>query len=516
MNTPHTVIRRGPRRLLEFACVLLAWLPVLPVKLQAQFAFVTNNDAVTITGYTGSGGALKIPSTINGLTVTAIDDFAFAGLASLTSVTIGTAVTYIGFAAFSGCTGLANFTVDTLNPAYRSLDGVLFNKNKDTLVAYPAGKGGDYVAPNGTTSIGAEAFFGCTALTSVTLPGSVTNIGEGAFEECTGLTSVPLGSGVASLGLRAFANCTALTSVVIPLSVTNLVANYFKFDRFSGSFAGCTSLTNITVDPRNTTYSSLDGVMFNQSRDTLITYPPGNGGDYIVPNSVTTIAGGAFGGCTRLTGVSVGSGVACIGGSAFAGCTGLSSVAIPNSVTSIGYVAFLRCSGLTNITIGNSVTNIADQAFSRCTGLSSVTIPKSVTNIGSGVFEDCTGLRSVFFAGNAPTQVDYWDPFLGASSLTVYYLAGNAAWGPTFAGRPAVLWNPVIQVGDASFGVRSHGFGFNIVGTRNNPVVVEASSSLAESTWVPLQTLTLTNGLVAFADSAWTNHPARFYRLRAP
>ena len=86
----------------------------------------------------------------------------------------------------------------------------------------------------------------------------------------------------------------------------------------------------------------------------------------------------------------------------------------------------------------------------------------------------------------------------------------------TFGGLPTVLWNPQVQTSDASFGVRTNRFGFNITGTTNIPIVVEACTNLANPAWSPLQSCTLTNGSVYFSDPDWTNYPGRFYRLRSP
>ena len=79
-----------------------------------------------------------------------------------------------------------------------------------------------------------------------------------------------------------------------------------------------------------------------------------------------------------------------------------------------------------------------------------------------------------------------------------------------------VLWNPRVQTSDASFGVRTNGFGFNITGTTNLPVVVEACTDLARPSWTSLQRCTLTNGLIYFSDAQWTNYPSRFYHIRSP
>jgi hypothetical protein len=97
----------------------------------------------------------------------------------------------------------------------------------------------------------------------------------------------------------------------------------------------------------------------------------------------------------------------------------------------------------------------------------------------------------------------------------VYYLPGATGWTNSFAGLPAVLWNPVIQTQDGSFGVQSNQFGFTITGTANIPVVVEACTNPANPTWIPLLAGTLTNGSLYFSDPAWANYPERFYRISA-
>ena len=192
--------------------------------------------------------------------------------------------------------------------------------------------------PNSVTSIGNYAFLGCTGIISITIPNSVTSIGDQAFYGCTGITSITIPNSVTSIGGQAFYGCTGLTSITIPNSVTS-IGNY--------AFLGCTSITSINADTDNPNYSSIEGVLFNKNETILIQYPAGKHGEYIIPNSVTSIGECAFWGCTGITSITITNRVTSIGSYAFLGCTGLTSVTIPNSVTSIGREAFFGCTGLT-------------------------------------------------------------------------------------------------------------------------------------------------------------------------
>ncbi|MDB4799886.1 leucine-rich repeat domain-containing protein, partial [Akkermansiaceae bacterium] len=281
---------------------------------------------------------------------------------SLTSITIGNGVTSIGRSAFNGCTSLTTIEVGAANVNYTDVNGVLFNKEKTLLHTYPADKTGDnYVIPDGVTTIGNDAFRGCTNLRSIAIPNSVTSIGSGAFNGCTSLTSITIPNSVTSIGDYAFRDCNSLTSVTIPDGVT-LIAD--------GTFLNCTSLTSITI---------------------------GNG--------VNSIGDDSFSDCTSLTSITIPDSVTSIGDDSFSDCTSLTSITIGYGVNSIGEASLYGCTSLTSVTIGNGVTSIGNGAFYICSSLTSIVIPDSVTSIGRSAFYGCTSLTSITFQGDAPTDV---------------------------------------------------------------------------------------------------------------
>ena len=179
------------------------------------------------------------------------------------------------------------------------------------------------------TSIGHYAFWGCTGLTSITIPNSVTSIGDCAFWGCTGLTSIEIPNSVTSIGNYAFKNCTGLTSITIPNSVTSIGWN---------AFSGCSGLTSVVIGNSVTSigWNAFEGTAWYNNQPDGVVYAGKVLYTYkgtMPSNTSITIKDGTLG----------------IASSAFGNCTGLTNIEIPNSVTSIGESAFYGCTRLKTV-----------------------------------------------------------------------------------------------------------------------------------------------------------------------
>ena len=258
--------------------------PTEEASLNPNFKYEIQGDAVTITGCDKkASGALIIPATIEGKSVTSIGKSAFSRCYSLTSIRIPDSVTSIGKEAFSACTSLTSITVPdgvtsigkyafsdcsdltsiTIpdgvtsigerafssclrllaikvgagNISYADVDGVLFNKKKTLLITYPMGKKGtNYDVPDGVATIGVAAFYECRNLRNITISDGATAIGEEAFHGCSSLTNITIPDSVTSIGDYAFVHCANLSSIAIPAPV-EVIRN--------GVFDNCTSLTKL-------------------------------------------------------------------------------------------------------------------------------------------------------------------------------------------------------------------------------------------------------------------------------
>ena len=272
-------------------------------------------DGITTIQSATFSGCSKLMSVSIPDSVTTIEMEAFENCGFM-SFTVPASVTDFGgsWSVLSGCPNLENIYVEEGNKNYVSIDGVLFTADGKRIISYPAGRRGAYTVPDGTDSIGNNAFEDCAGLTGITIPESVKGIRPLAFLGCTGLVSVRIPSGINELGVRIFDGCTSLANVTLPEGIERIGF---------GAFQGCTALKKIEI-----------------------------------PAATTVLDSYAFENCTALSDVTLNEGLLTISTEAFYGCTSLAVIKIPYGVTSIGTDAFKGCTSLVRVDMPSTVKTI--------------------------------------------------------------------------------------------------------------------------------------------------------------
>ena len=347
------------RSLASAVCVFLA---IHAFAKAGDFTYTSAAGEITITGYTGAGGAVSVPPTIDGLPVTRIGDSAFYHLSGPVAVTIPEGVVTIGASAFSAC---SNLTTVTLPSTLTSIGNRAF---------YHCEKLNTASLPNGLLTLGNEVFYNCPALKQITVPASVTTMGTGMFRGCTALETADILASVSQLHSGTFEQCVALTSVTLPSGLTSL-PNYL--------FYNCAKLASVTIPAGVTSigYSAFR----NCAALTSIN----------LPAAVTSIPDYAFWGCNSLTTVTFNGTVETVGFEAFRGCSKLQSADFKPGLKSIGDSAFSDCSALSSIQLPDGLASIGPRAFRSCASLPAVAIPASVTTIGASAFGSCSSLLAI-------------------------------------------------------------------------------------------------------------------------
>lgn len=312
--------------------------------------------------------------------ITSVGDWAFYGCTSLTTVALAGTVKDIGVEAFNGCANLKSVSGG---------EGVTIIENGAFFNCTGLS---DYKIGSRVVTIAKDAFQNCASLTAVIIPDSVEYVNSGAFANCKALEVVTLGSGVKYIGDKAFDACEALKAITVdsnngvfsseggvlfnkdktelllyPIGaseVCNLPSSVTSFDQTA--FDGCTGLKSIVVDPNSSSFSSKDGILYDKAKTELIFCPRGSTASvYVIPESVKTIADGAFSTCTNLTSIIFGGNVETVGDGAFLSCPGLLSVTMYDSVKTIGNNAFFQCMKLMSITFGDGVETVGSNLMNQ-------------------------------------------------------------------------------------------------------------------------------------------------------
>ena len=397
-----------------------------------------NKEKTAVVCYPKSlSGEYVIPDT-----VTSIEKAAFENCNKLTKVTIGSGVETVNPYAFNKCNSLATVV-------FKNSDTV--NKKICERAFYYCGSLTEVDFGNAVTSIGDYAFTVCSKIKSLEFPDSLTSIGQFAFSPYTdgtggtykesNLESVKFGTGLktignyafyddrkiskleftdklTSIGSYAFYNCGNLQSIAIPDNVTKIDNNTFEncsslksvsigkscTTISATAFNNATALEKITVSADNEKYSSVDGALLNKEKTSIILYPKSKSGEFVIPDTVTSIADRAFSSCSNLTKITIGANVESVGDYAFNECNVLTEVVFKDSTIKkkvIGDYAFYNCQALSNVDFGNAVTSIGNFAFMIDKSLESIEFPDSLESIGSCAFSCYDyGTTGSYFASN--------------------------------------------------------------------------------------------------------------------
>ncbi len=363
----------------------------------------------------------------------------------LTDITIADTVTSIGYGAFSNCKDLKTAK---LPAGISRIDSRAFN-GCSSLEAIEI--------PEGVLEILSYAFRDCSALSSVTLPESLINIYQSAFSNCSALEEIYIPSNVS--GIEQIVETTATTTATdsygsnytTAKSTTTAVKTVVTNDdtpnipSHAGAFPNCTSLQKITVSKDNKYYADIDGVLMNKDSTELRQYPTGRKGAYLIPDSVTAIAYGAFEN-SAISEVTIPGTVSQISSRAFSNCQNLTKVTFPDNLEMISAYMFYNCTALENVVFPDTLKSVNYSAFAN-TGLTSVTLPKSVEKVLSYAFGACANLKSVTFLNPTGSVSEAAVSGKKAASEPYVFVSDTPEIDREYYSSSAVSTNTAVSVG---------------------------------------------------------------------
>lgn len=388
--------------------------------------------------------------------------------------TVSEFVSSIPDSAFNGCSRLTAINVSPGNPAYSSLDGVLFDKSQLVLIQFPGGKAGTFVVPANVQDIRSKALQECGALTAIDVApdSSYASIDGVLYDkyvtevlQCpggkTGTFTLP--DSVQQLRRSAFLGCSKLTALRLNAPSIGPVSVAY-------TFSVCASLTEVSVAPTNPTIASQDGLLYNKDHTTLIWCPPGRTGEISIPDSTTMIWPEPFLNCTRLTRIVFGDGMAFDFPISVQDCSALESVVLgakyltPPEVLRDFFYKNLRLTAVEVSPAHPTLSSLDGMVYSKdftrlhfCppgkTG--QVTIADLTTNIDYSAFSESTQLTRVVLGQSQELLPEQWNlyfdncPRLAAIDVPT----GNAVYSSVDGvvynkDQTAILWCPPGKTGE--------------------------------------------------------------------
>ena len=404
-----------------------------------KYSYNYGSTLANIYGYTGNSEYVKIPSKINGYTITGIntqafknnkklkgiiipdtvtyvEDSLFSGCISLTDVDLGKGITVITNGMFYNCRNLESLTIPeqierfydryryTGNSSDKPFEGCVNLKNiyfKAKDISWVGGLSlpslTNIVIGSTVESLPDRAFSGYKYLENVTFENGLLVLPNECFKNCTGLKSITLPDSMMSVGKSAFENCYNIKSVTFSENLNTIADSAFK---------GCSSIENLSFNKNlreigNNAFeecSSVKNVTFNDSLNTIGESAFANCSSVEkvdLPESVSSLGTYAFAGCEGVKSVTLSSKLNYVNDGVFSGCNSLESVYLPDNISEIGANSFADCTNLENIRFGKNVIHIDSYAFSGCSSLKSIEFPAGLQYIWSNAFIDCTNLSSV-------------------------------------------------------------------------------------------------------------------------
>ena len=416
-----------------------------------KYSYNYGSTLANIYGYTGNSEYVKIPSKINGYTITGIntqafknnkklkgiiipdtvtyvEDSLFSGCISLTDVDLGKGITVITNGMFYNCKNLESLTIPeqierfydryryTGNSSDKPFEGCVNLKNiyfKAKDISWVGGLSlpslTNIVIASTVDSLPNDAFSGYNYIENVTFENGLMVLPDSCFKNCTSLKNITLPDSMMSVGKSAFENCFNLKSVTFSENLNTIADSAFK---------GCSSIENLSFNKNlreigNNAFeecSSVKNVTFNDSLNTIGESAFNNCTSIEkaeLSSSVSSLGENSFAGCTGLKNVTLSEKLKYISSGAFSGCSSLESIDLPDNITKIGSSSFLDCTALQNVKIGKNTTSIENYAFSGCSSLKNIEIPANVKYIWWAAFEDCTNLSSVKLNSGLKQISDY-------------------------------------------------------------------------------------------------------------